>query len=187
MGNLDSQAIQGTVTQESKPKRKLWLWAFGGSIIFVCLLVGGIAGYVYYQANHPPYQLDGKISLPPTVKQGNEFDLVFTLTNSTAEPVFIKHIVFFRILDSPFLLEGASVTSIEPEMDSEPLNSRDMKYSYFREIEPGETQTVIFHMHAEKSGTYYENIGVFAKDPSRPDPAFIQVFHLTGVEIEIMP
>ena len=45
-------------------------------------------------------------------------------------------------------LEGASVTIIDPEMDSEPLNSRDVKYSYFREIEPGETQTVIFHMRA---------------------------------------
>jgi hypothetical protein len=72
-------------------------------------------------------------------------------------------------------------------MDSEPLNSRDVKYSYFREIEPGETQTVIFHMRAEDSGTYYENIGVYAKDPSRPDPAFFQAFHLTGVQIEITP
>jgi len=63
-------------------------------------------------------------------------------------------------------------------MDSEPLNSRDVKYSYFREIEPGETQTVIFHMRAEDSGTYYENIGIYAKDPSRPDPAFSKPFIL---------
>jgi len=187
MNNLDLQTEQGMTVQESKPNRKLWIWGCGVGLILVCLLISGVVGYIYFAANKSPVQLEGTISIPPEAKQGNEFDIVFTLTNSTAEPVFIKHIVFFRILDSPFILEGASVTSTEPEMEAEPLNARDVKYSYFREINPGETQTVIFHMRAENTGKYYENIGVYAKDPSRPDPAFISVFHLTGVEIEITP
>ncbi|HXQ33952.1 MAG TPA: hypothetical protein VN843_08075 [Anaerolineales bacterium] len=186
MASLDPQTEQGIVIPQTKSKRKLWLWGCGGSMLLFCLLVGGVLGYVMYQSSRP-FQLDGKITLPPTIQQGDDFDFVITLTNSTTEPVFIKHIVFFRVLDAPFLLEGATVSSIEPNMESEPLNARDVQYAYFREIMPGETQAVIFHMQAEKSGLYYENIGVYAKDPSRPEPAFLQAFHLTGVEIEISP
>lgn len=187
MTNLDLQTEQGMSVQESKPKRKFWLWGCTAGFTLVCLLIGGVVGNVYFAANKPPFQLDGTISILPEAKQGDEFDIVFTLANSTTESVFIKHIVFFRILDSPFLLDGTSVISIEPEMKSEPLNVRDVKYSYFREIKSGETQTVTFHMRAESAGIYYENIGVYAKDPFHPDPAFIQVFHLTGVEIKITP
>jgi hypothetical protein len=186
MTNSNLRAEQESLSSGNKRKRKFWLWGCGGGIIIICLLIGGVAGYVFYESSRP-FPLAGKISLPLTVKQNNEFDFVITLTNSTTKSIFIKHIVFFRIVDAPFLLEGARVNSVEPDMISEPLNSRDVKYSYFREIKPDETQTVTFHMLAENTGTYDLNIGVYAKDPSRPDPAFIQAFHFTGAKIEITP
>jgi hypothetical protein len=132
--------------------------------------------------------LDGNVSFPSTVKKGKDFDFVITLTNSTAEAIFIKHIVLHDYLTAPSLLVGARVISVEPEMDSEPLGSRnDMQYSYFQEIKPGETLTVIYHMQAENIGVFYANVGVYARDPSQPDPAFIDAFHYATAQIEIKP
>jgi hypothetical protein len=42
-------------------------------------------------------------------------------------------------------------------------------------------------MEAETVGTYYENVGVYAKDPSKPDPAFIAAFQYATAQIEVTP
>lgn len=186
--NSVPQAEQEIAFHEDKPKRKFWLWGCGGSLLLLCVLLGAVALYLFSPSNES-YPLDGEVSFPSTVKKGDNFDFVVTLTNSTTNPIFIKHIVLHRLLNAPSLLDGAIVTGVEPVMNSEILvtSRNDVQYSYFHEIKAGETQTVIFHMQAVNTGIYYENVGVYAKDPSRPEPAFVHAFHFTDAAIEITP
>jgi len=184
--NLPAQSGQEMIPHKNMSNRKLWLSGCLGCIISVCLILGAVAGYVLYVSNQP-YPLDGKVSLPSTVKQGGKFDFVITLTNPTTEPVFINHIVLSDSLGAPTILNGASIVSVEPDMDVEAIYTNSFQYSYFREIKPGETQTVIFHMRAKNIGVYYEDVGVYAKDPLRSDPAFLTAFQFTGIKIEITP
>jgi hypothetical protein len=174
------------VIRKDKPKRKLWLWGCGGGLL-LCVLVGVVVFYLYSQATED-FPLRGEVRLPSVVRTGENFDFVVVLTNPTADPIFINHIVLHRS-SGPSLLDGATVNSVEPVMDSEVLvtSRNDVQYSYFREIKPGETQIVIFHMQARNPGIYYENVGVYAKDPVLPEPAFLHAFHLFDAEIEITP
>ena len=171
--------------QQKKSNRKLWLLGCGGVATLLCVILGAIGYYLFTPSNDP---LDAKLSFPTTVKKGDNFDFVVSMTNSTQNPIFIKHIVFFHLLDASFLLDGVKVISIEPDMTSNLLSPRgDLEYAYFREIKPGETQTVIFHLQADKPARYAINLGVYAKHPSRPDPAYIDAFYTSGIEIEITP
>jgi hypothetical protein len=73
-------------------------------------------------------------------------------------------------------------------MAPESLEVRDdVQFAYFQEIKPGETINVVFHMRAENAGTYYEDVAVYARDPVRPDPAFIYAFHYAPAQIEVTP
>lgn len=188
MTDSSFQTEQDMVIRKDQPKRRLWLWGCGGSIILFCVLLGVVAFYLFSPSNET-FPLNGEVSFPSTVRKGDNFDFVVILTNPTTNPIFIKHIVLHRLLNAPSLLDGATVTSVEPVMNSEILvtSRNDVQYSYFREIKPGETQTVIFHMQALNPGIYYENVGVYAKDPLLPEPAFIHAFHFTDAEIEITP
>ncbi len=187
MAHSNLQAEQVMVIQENKPRKKIWLWWCSGCTILVCVTVGMVA-FLLFSFSKESYPLDGKVSFPSTVKKGDNFDFVITLTNSTAKPIFIKHVVLHQDLTAPYLLDGATVTSVEPPMDPEPFAvGNDVQYSYFREIKPGETQTVTFHMQAENIGIYYANVGVYARDSLLPDPAFIDALHFFDAEIEITP
>lgn len=176
-------------SQENKPKKKVWLWWLGGCGLLACIAVLSIiALFLFYPSEESSFPLDGSVSFPSTVKKGEDFDFVITLSNSTTETFFIKHIVLHYYFNSPSLLDGARIISVEPDMASEPfMSENDMQFSYFQEITPGETLTVVIHMQAENTGTYYNNVGVYAKDPSKPDPAYIQAFHTSTFEIEITP
>ena len=188
MNNSNLQMGQDIVVQEDKPKKKVWLWWLAGCGLLACIALGIIGFFLFYPSGEESYPLDGKVSFPSTIKKGDSFDFVVTLTNSTEEPIFIKHIVLHNFLTAPSIFDGARLISVEPEMDSEPLGSRDdLQFAYFQEIKPGETITVIFHMQAENAGTYYENVGVYAKDPSKPDPAFIAAFQYATAQIEVTP
>jgi hypothetical protein len=175
------------VNRKDKSKRKLWLWGCGGGLFLFCVLVGVVVFYLYSQATEA-FPLRGEVILPATVRIDENFDLVVVLTNPTTNPIFINHIVLHRS-SGPSLLDGATVTGVEPVMNSEILvtSRNDVQYSYFRETKPGETQTVIFHMQARNPGTYYENVGVYARDPVLPEPAFLHAFHFFDAEIEITP
>jgi len=176
------------VFQEDKPKKKkIWLWWLGGCGLLACIAIGIIA-YLLFSSSNESYPLNGKVSFPSTVKNGDDFDFIITLTNSTTKPIFIKHIVLHQDLNAPYLLDGATVTSVEPPMDSEPFaTGNDVQYLYFREIRPGETQTVTFHLRAKSTGIYYANVGVYAKDPLLPEPAFLHAFHFFDAKIEFTP
>ena len=157
--------------------------------MFACIaILGIIAFFLFYPSEEPSYPLDGKVSFPSSVKNGDNFDFVVTLTNSTEEPIFIKHIVLHNFLTAPSIFDGSRLLSVEPNMDSESLGSRDdLQFAYFQEIKPGETITFNFHLQAENIGTYYEDVGVYAKDPSKPDPAFIAAFQYSTAQIEVTP
>ena len=72
-------------------------------------------------------------------------------------------------------------------MEFEPMFGNELQFPYIREIKPGETLTVTFHMRAENLGTYYIDVGVYAKHPSLADPAFITAFWFGPGEIKITP
>jgi hypothetical protein len=184
MTNANVQT-QADPAHQKKSNRKLWLLGCGGVVILLCMILGAVGFYFFRPTDEP---LDANLSYPTTVRQGENFDFVVSMTNPTQNPIFIKHVVFFHLLDAPFLLDGVKVISTEPDMTSALLAPRgDVEYAYFREIRPGETQTVIFHLQADKPARYAINLGAFANHPSRPDPAYINAFHSAGIEIEITP
>jgi hypothetical protein len=105
---------------DDKPKKRTWLWWIGGCGLLGCISVLGIVAFLlFYPSEEPSFPLDGKVSYPLTVKKGEQFDFIITLTNSTTNPIFIKHVVLQTILGTPSFLDGAKVISVDPIMDSE--------------------------------------------------------------------
>lgn len=187
MNNPNSITEQYIAFQEDKPKKKKkWLWWLGGCSLLVCIAIGIIA-YFLFSSSNESYPLTGEVSFPSTVKIGSSFDFVVTLTNSKTESIFIKHFALQNYIGLPSLLDAVSILGVEPDMESEPIAGNEVQYLYFQEIKPGETLTVKFYMQAENAGTYYIDVGVYARHPSRPDPAFITAFWFGPAEIEITP
>jgi hypothetical protein len=186
MANVGLPAEQGMVIKDDKPKRRLWLWACAGCTVLLCLALG-IVGFIFYSVSNESYPLNGQVSFPASVKKDDTFDFVITVTNPTTEPIFIKHFTLQKYIGLPSLLEGARVKNVAPEMESEPISENELQYPYFQEIKSGETLTVIFHMQAENTGTYFIDVGVYARHPSLADPAFITAFWFGPAQIEITP
>jgi hypothetical protein len=178
-----SRAEDEVAIQESQSKRKLWLWGCSGCMTFLLIVFCLLAGVLYPIFGPPP--LNSDISIPSQVKQGDEFDILITLTNHTSKSVFIKDFAFQTFGDAPLLLDGGSVIGTNPEMKSEPLNETDMLFHYFRDIRPGETQTFAFHMKANNLGMYAGDIAVYAKHPFLGAPFFQNAQYFSGVQIEI--
>jgi len=172
--------------QDEKPNRRLWIWACSGCVVLLCLVLG-VGGFILFSASDESYPLQGEVSFPPAVQKGNYFDLVLTLTNSKPESVFIKHFTLQNYVGLPSLLDATTIIGVEPDMLSEPIVGNELQYPYFQEIKSGETLTVTFHMRAEKTGTYYIDVAVYARHPSLPDPDFITAFWFGPGEIEITP
>jgi hypothetical protein len=186
MAAINLPTEQGPVIQDDKPNGRPWLWACGGCTVLVCVVLGVIA-FVLFSSSNESYPLEGKVSFPSFAKKGDNFDLVLTLTNPGAESVFIKHFTLQNYVGLPSLLDAVQVVSVEPSMESEPLFEKEVQFPYFQEIKPGETLTVIFHMLAEKTGTYYIDVGVYGRDPVLADPAFITAFWFGPGKVEITP
>jgi hypothetical protein len=173
---------------EDGSKKKTWLWWIGGCGLLSCVSVLCIAAFLlFYPSEEPSFPLDGKVSYPLTVKKGEQFDFIITLTNSTTNPIFIKHVVLQTVLGAPSFLDGAKIISVEPNMDFERITKNDVQFAYFKDIQPDETLTFVFLMQAETVGSYIQNVGVYAKHPSLGEPNFQVAFHVAGLEIEIMP
>jgi hypothetical protein len=186
MDNFDIPAGQGMAIQEQKPNRRLWIWACSGCLLLLCLVLG-VGGFILFSGTDESYPLQGEVAFPPAVQKGDDFYLVLTLSNAQTESVFIKHFTLQKYVGLPSLLDAATIISVEPHMESEPIAEKELQYAYFQEIKPGETVTVTFHMQAEKIGTYYIDVGVYARHPSLPDPAFISAFWFGPGEIEVTP
>jgi hypothetical protein len=188
MNNARPYANQGMAYQQTKPKRRLWLWGLGGCGLLACAGLGVLAFFLFILPADDSEPLVGNVSFPATVRKGDHFDLAVTLTNPTAEPIFIKHVVLHNFLTTPSFFDGASLLGVEPNMPAESLEVRDdVQFPYFQQIKPGETITVVFHMRAENAGTFYEDVAVYARDPVRPEPAFIYAFHYAPAQIEVTP
>jgi len=180
MINLNPQSEQEVAFYENKPKKNLWLWGCGGGIILVCVVLGIVFGFLFFTSTQPDL-LDGNYSIPPTVKQGDKFDFVITMTNSTTQTVFIKHIVISDSIGDYFL-NGASVVSTEPEMDVDIYDVNAFQYSYLRAIDPGETQTVTYHMRAKNEGVFTADVSAYTDNPLESNG-----FYLYAVKLEITP
>ncbi len=101
--------------------------------------------------------LEGEITVPQTIKVGDKFDFMITIHNPTTESIPIKHIVIHNTIDAagqvpPKIWEGVNILATEPEMESLIYKEGDIQYSYFSDIAPGETKTIVFHMQAINPG-----------------------------------
>jgi len=184
MANLDPQAEKETAYDKNNPKKNLWIWGCGGSIVAVCVVLGLALGFLFYTSAQPPL-LDGKYSIPTTVKQGDNFDFVITMTNPTTKTVFVKHIVLSDTTAPqtlPYILDGAIILSTEPEMNYEIYDTNSFQYAYFQDIDPGETQTVTFHMQAKKEGVFSEDVSVYTDNLLHADGLYFY-----AIKIEITP
>jgi hypothetical protein len=193
MSNLNTSDDKDKDVQRTKRNKKFWFWGCGGCLVLL-LIVGFIIAGFFYVLNSPP-NLDGEISVPPKIQQGDEFDIIITLKNPTEKSVFIEEIFFHNYLeapdvidsDVPNLLDGANIISTNPEMESETFIETDVIFPYFREIHTGDTQTIIFHMKAENIGVFMGDIGVYAKHPYLGEPFFQIAQYFSAVKIEITP
>lgn len=169
-------------SQISRKSKKLWLW---GCVTGLILLLIGLCIVAYLVVS--PSTLNGTISVPPVVNQGDEFDIIIFLTNSTGKSVFIRDITFQNYIGASNLLKGASVISTDPDMWSDlSIFGKDLvEFRYNREIQPGETQTFTFHMKAENMGNYMGDIVVYAPHPLLGERLIQTLQYFSAIKIEI--
>jgi hypothetical protein len=185
MGN-PSQSNLKRVVPEDRSKNKRWiLWLTGGCLLICILLAVGIGWFLGFLGEVEDV-LDGEISFPRTIKVGDEFDFVITVTNPTTDSIFVHHIVIHNTLTDtdipPKIWEGVNIPGTEPEMESVIYPEGDIEYSYFQAIEPGKTNTVTFHMQAIRSGVFSGDIAFYIQ---RAPPRSAKYF--CNVTLEIIP
>lgn len=179
MENIISLSLKKQATQKNRkfPKYRLLvistLMILGLLLIFVAFFLAKL---------NAPCALNGEVSFPLKVKRGEYFDIAILVTNPTRDPIYINHVVLHRYANMPTLLDGARVISTEPIMAPEPMQlfPSDIQFYYFRYINSGESQRILFHLQAEKPGVYVGNIGIYTEDLEC-------AFHYQNAEIKILP
>ena len=68
MANLNPQAEKETAYDKNNPKKNLWIWGCGGSIVAVCVVLGLALGFLFYTSTQPPL-LDGIIQFQPQLNK----------------------------------------------------------------------------------------------------------------------
>lgn len=141
-----------------------------------------IGAFFLANISNAPCVLNGEVSFPLKVKRGEYFDIAILVTNPTRDPIYINHVVFHSYANMPTLLDGTRIISTEPVMASEPMQlfPSDIQFFYFRNINSGASQRILFHLQAEKSGVYVGNIGIYTEDLEC-------AFHYQNAEIRILP
>jgi hypothetical protein len=136
-----------------------WKWLLG--ILAVCFCLGCVStvGVLYYFGREPE-NLSIDYSLPPVVRNGENFDLVISVTNTGSTPFTINDIDLDEVLGGS-ILDGAMVISTEPEMARDYSVSGIKTFTYNQTLQPGETKQAIFHLQATTVGEFGGSIGVY--------------------------
>jgi hypothetical protein len=186
MEDLNSQSGQKDISDKGKPKKKRWLWWLGGFLALICLLISVSIVLLVKIAGQP--LINAEYSIPPTIHQGDEFDLIITMENTTSEAIVISHFVLDEFI-GPSILDGSVVVYTEPEMkiDETARDENYLRYSYFRTISPGETQIVKFHLRAQTVGTFGGPITAYADSPNSLFGLYPPAIIIDPVTITISP
>lgn len=196
MVNFPLPAEKDIPSHQNKPKKQLWFWGCVGCLILICVTLSLVSALLY-TSKEPYYPLKAKISVPPTVIQGEQFDLVVAITNTTKESIFLERVYFS---DTPFyspnVLSGVHIISVEPVDKSFYVDGQINKgyyidgdifaYEYFQVINSNETLTVIIHMQAKNAGSYQIYCAGYTTNENNPFQDKT-LFEIDVTKIEISP
>ena len=159
----DSANNYSTLKNTSRPK--WWVWGAIAVIACCCLILAGLVGiFVYF--SREPENLSVDYSAPSLVKNGENFDLILTLTNAGSEPMTVAGID----LDEAFggsILDGCIVLETEPFMERDYSLEGIKTFRYDQILQPGETKKIIFHLQATTVGEFGGSIAVYVGDISK--------------------
>jgi hypothetical protein len=142
-----------------------WKWALGAVTVCICIGCVGIVGFVLYFGQEPE-GLSLDYSIPSVVGNGENFDLIITITNSSSNPVTVSDIYLDEALVGS-ILDGSIVLETEPPMERD-YSIEGIKYfNYNQLINPGETKSIVFHLQAIAMGEFGGSIGVYVGDTSK--------------------
>ncbi|MGI9470213.1 MAG: hypothetical protein ACR2NZ_01690 [Rubripirellula sp.] len=132
------------------------MWKFIGG--FVCgsiftVVVGGLAAFVFLIHELP--NVTSSMTCAPSAEVGEPVELSVTATNDHDEALVLNAID----IDEAFL-EGFQVTSVDPEPIEESRSFGMRRWTFGRDVEPGETVEVTFTMNAAIPGHYVGDVDV---------------------------
>ena len=154
-----------TLDTKNKNGVKWWVWLIVATLACVCLVCAGIVGFVMYFGQEPE-GLSLDYTIPSVVRNGENFDLIITITNSSSNPVTVSGIYLDEALVGS-ILDGSIVLETEPPMERD-YSIEGIKYfNYNQIINPGETKSIVFHLQAIAIGEFGGSIGVYVGDTSK--------------------
>jgi hypothetical protein len=125
------------MTSTPKNNSNWWKWLIGILVVCICLGCVGTVGVLYYFGQEPE-TLSIDYSMPSVVHNGENFDLVITMTN-TGNTTFTVDDIDLDELMGGSILDGAMVIGTEPEMKRDYSVSGIKSFVYNQTLEPGQT------------------------------------------------
>lgn len=167
--NPPNQPYTGTPIYTNAPAEKSgvawWVWVIAAVFVCGCLACAGTVGFLYYFGREPE-NVTLSYSMPSVVKNGENFDLTITISNTGTEVISVADIDLDQALGGS-ILDGAMVLETEPHMERDYSVSGIKSFKYNASIGPGETKDVTFHMQATTVGEFGGPIGVYVGDLSK--------------------
>ena len=130
-------------------RRALLITFATASLVILCVggvfLFGGLGLLSLF--SEPPLEITAAI--PSTVPVGTEYDIVLTITNTHNRSVQVTEI------QMPFIiLEGSDLESSSPDFTKRTDYSGRYGYTFSLNLDPGQSQMVIFKMKALYAGDF---------------------------------
>jgi hypothetical protein len=147
---------------EKKNRVNWWVWLVVASLVCVCLAGAGIVGFVMYFGQEPE-GLSLEYTIPSVVSNGENFELILTITNSNSNPVTVSGIYLDNAL-ADSLLDGSIVLETEPPMERDYSIESIKIFNYNQSINPGETISIVFHLQAITIGEFGGPIAIYVGD-----------------------
>lgn len=158
----DNFAYPQIIDAEKKNGVKWWVWLIVAILACVCLACAGTFGFFAYFAREPE-GLSVDYSMPSVVQNGENFDLVITITNSGSAPLAVSDIDLDEAFDGS-ILDGSLVLETDPPMERDYSLEGIKTFVYNQSIAPGETKNVTFHLQATTVGEFGGPVGIYVGD-----------------------
>jgi hypothetical protein len=149
----------------TKNSSNWWKWLLGILVVCICLGCAGTVGVLYYFGREPE-TLSIDYSMPSVVRNGENFDLVITMTNTGSTSFTVNDIDLDELMGGS-ILDGAMVIGTEPEMKRDYSVSGIKTFTYNQVLEPGQTKQAVFHLQAMIVGEFGGSIGVYIGDNAK--------------------
>jgi len=151
-------------------RRALLITFATASLVILCVggvfLFGGLGLLSLF--SEPPLEITADI--PPTVPIGAEYDIGLTITNTHDRPIKVTEIQL------PFtILEGSDLVSSSPAFTARTDYSGRYGYTFSINLDPGESQTVIFKMKALYAGDFTADARILSGTRAKTIPLHVIV------------